>query len=267
MRLAPLAAFGAMSFTVGKYGLGSIVSLGQADGHDVPHLRPVRGGRARLHLVALGLQPVEVPEVHQGRDLHGAGDQLVRVGGAAADAQARVRRRLQAGRRPGGAVGRDLQSRWPVHLLHDGGDLHRPGDQHAADLDRPARRPGRAAAHLQGIGRRHRLRASSRSPRRSRRWARFRSRAWCCCWVSTASCRKRAPSPTRSATRWARSPSAAGSARSTACAWRRCSTARPTRRIWTRCTRATTTPATSSSRAASLSTACGRRLRRAQEPP
>lgn len=29
MRLAPLAAFGAMAFTVGKYGLGSIVSLGK----------------------------------------------------------------------------------------------------------------------------------------------------------------------------------------------------------------------------------------------
>ena len=32
MRLAPLAAFGAMSFTVGKYGLGSIVSLGKLMG-------------------------------------------------------------------------------------------------------------------------------------------------------------------------------------------------------------------------------------------
>ena len=29
MRVAPIAAFGAMSFTVGKYGLGSIVSLGK----------------------------------------------------------------------------------------------------------------------------------------------------------------------------------------------------------------------------------------------
>lgn len=29
MRLAPMAAFGAMAFTVGKYGLGSVVSLGQ----------------------------------------------------------------------------------------------------------------------------------------------------------------------------------------------------------------------------------------------
>ncbi len=29
MRLAPLAAFGAMAFTIGKYGLGSIVSLGK----------------------------------------------------------------------------------------------------------------------------------------------------------------------------------------------------------------------------------------------
>ena len=32
MRLAPLAAFGAMSFTVGKYGLGSIASLGKLMG-------------------------------------------------------------------------------------------------------------------------------------------------------------------------------------------------------------------------------------------
>ena len=32
MRLAPIAAFGAMSFTVGKYGLGSIVSLGKLMG-------------------------------------------------------------------------------------------------------------------------------------------------------------------------------------------------------------------------------------------
>jgi aerobic C4-dicarboxylate transport protein len=32
MRLAPVAAFGAMSFTVGKYGLGSIVSLGKLMG-------------------------------------------------------------------------------------------------------------------------------------------------------------------------------------------------------------------------------------------
>ena len=32
MRLAPLAAFGAMAFTVGKYGLGSIVSLGKLMG-------------------------------------------------------------------------------------------------------------------------------------------------------------------------------------------------------------------------------------------
>jgi aerobic C4-dicarboxylate transport protein len=32
MRVAPLAAFGAMSFTVGKYGLGSILSLGKLMG-------------------------------------------------------------------------------------------------------------------------------------------------------------------------------------------------------------------------------------------
>ena len=44
-----------------------------------------------------------------------------------------TRWRVQAGRRPGRAFGPDLQSRWPVHLLHDGGDLYRPGHQHTAD--------------------------------------------------------------------------------------------------------------------------------------
>ena len=29
MRLAPIGAFGAMAFTVGRYGIGSLVSLGQ----------------------------------------------------------------------------------------------------------------------------------------------------------------------------------------------------------------------------------------------
>ena len=29
MRLAPIGAFGAMAFTIGKYGLGSLISLGK----------------------------------------------------------------------------------------------------------------------------------------------------------------------------------------------------------------------------------------------
>jgi aerobic C4-dicarboxylate transport protein len=52
MRVAPLAAFGAMSFTVGKYGLGSILSLGKLMGTMyltcVLFVAVVLGGVARL---------------------------------------------------------------------------------------------------------------------------------------------------------------------------------------------------------------------------
>ena len=33
MKVAPIGAFGAMAFTIGKYGVGTLLSAGQADGH------------------------------------------------------------------------------------------------------------------------------------------------------------------------------------------------------------------------------------------
>ena len=46
MKLAPIGAFGAMAFTIGKYGLGSLVSLGQADGRVLRHLPDLHLHRA-----------------------------------------------------------------------------------------------------------------------------------------------------------------------------------------------------------------------------
>ena len=66
MRLAPLAAFGAMAFTVGKYGLGSIVSLGKLMADDVHHMRAVRRHRAGRIARLSGFSLMEVPQVHQG---------------------------------------------------------------------------------------------------------------------------------------------------------------------------------------------------------
>ena len=68
MRVAPIGAFGAMAFTIGQYGIGTLFSLGKLMAGvyiDVPavHLR-----RARRHRRLGRLQPVEVPQVHQGRD-------------------------------------------------------------------------------------------------------------------------------------------------------------------------------------------------------
>ena len=53
MRLAPLGAFGAMAFTIGKYGLGTLANLGTAHGvllRDLPlFIFIVLGAIARLH--------------------------------------------------------------------------------------------------------------------------------------------------------------------------------------------------------------------------
>ena len=67
MKVAPIGAFGAMAFTIGKYGVGSLRLARQADGHvlrDVPvlHLRRARPDRPRPRLLDL-----EVHQVHQGR--------------------------------------------------------------------------------------------------------------------------------------------------------------------------------------------------------
>ncbi len=43
MRLAPIGAFGAMAFTIGKYGVGTLVQLGAADYLFLHHLYPVCG--------------------------------------------------------------------------------------------------------------------------------------------------------------------------------------------------------------------------------
>ncbi len=49
MKVAPIGAFGAMAFTIGKYGVGSLLSLGAADGHLLRHLPVLHLRRARRH--------------------------------------------------------------------------------------------------------------------------------------------------------------------------------------------------------------------------
>ena len=46
VRLAPIGAFGAMAFTIGKYGAGLAGPARRPDRHLLPHLAPVRGGGA-----------------------------------------------------------------------------------------------------------------------------------------------------------------------------------------------------------------------------
>jgi hypothetical protein len=57
MKLAPIGAFGAMAFTIGKYGIGSLLPLLKLIRHVLSDLHPVhRGGRARCDRALRWLQ-------------------------------------------------------------------------------------------------------------------------------------------------------------------------------------------------------------------
>ena len=47
MRLAPIGAFGAMAFTIGRYGIGTLVALGKLMASVYIDLRAVRVRRPR----------------------------------------------------------------------------------------------------------------------------------------------------------------------------------------------------------------------------
>jgi Na+/serine symporter len=145
MRLAPLAAFGAMAFTVGKYGLASLTSLGQL-------MLCMYLTCVVFVFVVLGLI-ARMSGFSIWKFLRYIKDEIFTVLGTSSSES--VVPQLM---RPGDSLGRDLQPGWPVHLLHHGRDLHCAGHQHAAVHDRPAGDPGRAHAHQQGLGRCHRLR-------------------------------------------------------------------------------------------------------------
>ena len=133
MKVAPIGAFGAMAFTIGKYGVGTLVSLA--------HLMVafymtclififvVLGGVAWL----CGLQHLQVHPLHQGRAADRAGHLLVRVGAAAHDRQNGESRLREVGRRPRHPDRLLLQPRRHLHLSDDGRAVPGPGDQHRPD--------------------------------------------------------------------------------------------------------------------------------------
>jgi aerobic C4-dicarboxylate transport protein len=236
MRLAPLAAFGAMAFTVGKYGLGSIVSLGKLMGTMyvtcILFVVLVLGGIARLSGFSLW------------KLLKYIKDELFTVLGTSSSESVvpQLMRKLEhAG-----------VSKPVVGLVVPSGLTFNPDGQciyytmAAIFIAQATNTPLSLTDQLVVLGVLLPVPASSRWPPRSRRWARSRSPGWCSCSASTASCRRRVRSRTRSATRSAPSRSPAGSGRSIGSAWPRSSTARPIAKTCTSSTRATTHRATSS---------------------
>ncbi len=91
MRVAPIGAFGAMAFTIGTYGIGTLLSLGKLmAAFYLACLLFIFVGMGIIARVC-GFSLLEVPQVHQGRDPHRARHLVVRVGAAAPDGEARTR--------------------------------------------------------------------------------------------------------------------------------------------------------------------------------
>jgi aerobic C4-dicarboxylate transport protein len=98
MKLAPLGAFGAMAFTIGKYGLGTLASLGKLMlcfyATCLLFIFGVLGLIARTRLPHHALRAL-----HQGRALHRARHFVVGVRPAAHDHEDGKSRRAEVGRR------------------------------------------------------------------------------------------------------------------------------------------------------------------------
>ncbi len=133
MKLAPIGAFGAMAFTVGRYGIASLGPLAKLIGvfYITCFLFVLRDfWRDRM---GLRLQHREIPDLHQGRNCGGAGDQFIGTGAADADGKNGKAGLLEIAGRPGGAHGLHVQHgrQQPVH--DDGGAVRGPGHQHPSD--------------------------------------------------------------------------------------------------------------------------------------
>ena len=138
MKVAPIGAFGAMAFTIGKYGVGSLVSLGKLMG--TFYLTCLV-----FILVVLGVdRPLprllhpQVHQVHQGGAADRAGHVVVGIGAAADDGQAREPRREEVDGRAGHPDRLLVQPRRHLDLPDDGRRVHRAGHQHADDADAAA---------------------------------------------------------------------------------------------------------------------------------
>ena len=134
MRLAPIGAFGAMAFTIGKYGLASLGPLLRLIGIVLDHFDSVRLYRVRRSRMAGGIQPAEIPAAHQRRNSSGARHQFVRDGDPHADGEAGRTRLLALAGRTGRAHGLHLQHRRQRAVHDDGCAVRRAGHEYASDL-------------------------------------------------------------------------------------------------------------------------------------
>ena len=133
MRLAPIGAFGAMAFTVGRYGIGTLISLGQL-------MAGVYLTCALFVVVVLGLitrgrpQPVEAPALHQRRDSDRRSAPPRRNRRCRASSRSWRTWLREVGRRPRDSDRLLVQSRWHRHLHDDGDDVRGAGQRRAPSV-------------------------------------------------------------------------------------------------------------------------------------
>ena len=158
MRLAPIGAFGAMAFTIGRYGLGTLLSLGKLMAAVyitcLLFVIVVLGAIVRAHR----LQHLQAGALRPRGTADRARHLVVGVGAAARDGQDGAPRLRQVGRRPGGADRLFVQPRWHGHLHDDGGGVRGAGDRRAAVASGDAVDPRAAAGDVEGRRRRDRQR-------------------------------------------------------------------------------------------------------------
>ena len=179
MRLAPIGAFGAMAFTIGKYGVGALASLGKLMAcfyaTCLLFVFVVLGAIARIHGFGVG------------RFIRYIREELFIVLGTSSSESVlpRMMSKMetaggrQVGRWSGDPNGLLLQSGRHVDLSDDGRGVHRAGDQHPDDSAGSAYVARRAAADVERRSRRdgQRLHSPRRDAIRRRDVAGNRARA------------------------------------------------------------------------------------------
>ena len=103
MRAAPVGAFGAMAYTIGKFGTGAILNLLGLIATFYLTAGAIRDRGARHHRARRRLLDLQVPGLHQGRTPDRARHLVVGKRAAVVDGEARTARLLEVGGRPGGA--------------------------------------------------------------------------------------------------------------------------------------------------------------------
>ncbi len=156
MRAAPIGAFGAMAFTIGRYGLGTLVQLGQLMASVyltcLLFIFVALGGVAML----CGFNILKFLRYIKEELLIGTRHLVVRIGAATHDG-AHGATRLRSFRRWAGNPHRILvQPRWHLHLSDDGGNLPGAGDQYGTDTLASDHHSGGTAADIEGGGWCHR---------------------------------------------------------------------------------------------------------------